>query len=66
MVVNGSDGLAVVATASLLVRNDHNVKGDKISPKREINIQPEKASYRIVSEPPPTASLSKRSFYPRL
>jgi hypothetical protein len=43
MVVNGSEGLAAVATDSQLVHNDLNVKDEKIAPKRELNTQPEKA-----------------------
>jgi hypothetical protein len=66
MVVNGSDGLAAIATDSLLVRKDHDVKDEKISPKRKINNQPEKVSYLIFSEPSAAASLSRRSLYPRL
>jgi hypothetical protein len=54
MVVNGSDGLAAVATDSQFVRIDLHVKGEKIPPKREINNQPEKASDLIFSEPPAT------------
>jgi hypothetical protein len=42
MVVNGSDGLAAVATDSQLVRNDPNVKDEKTASKRELNTQPEK------------------------
>jgi hypothetical protein len=66
MVVNGSDGLAVITTDWQLVRYDLNVKDEKIEPKRDLNTQPEKALVRIFSEPPPIASLLERSLYPRL
>ena len=43
VVVNASDWLAAVATDSQIVRHDLSVKDEKMSPKREISIQPEKA-----------------------